>query len=46
MQQKSLALKQAFVRWPNKWETEEPPDLTPNPDHDIIINNFPDLFKN
>ena len=45
MQQKSLALKQAFVRRPDKWGTEEPPDPNPNPDRDIIVINFSDLFK-
>ena len=42
---KSVGFKTAFVRRPDEWGAEGPPDPTPNPDHDIIVDNFPDLLK-
>ena len=42
---KSVGFKTAFVRRPDEWGAEGPPDPTPNLDHDIIVDNFPDLLK-
>ena len=42
---KSVGFKTAFVRRPDEWGAEGPPDPTPNPDHDIIVDNFPELLK-
>ena len=42
---KRVGFKTAFVRRPDEWGAEGPPDPTPNPDHDIIVDNFPDLLK-
>lgn len=42
---KSVGFKTAFVRRPDEWGAEGPPDPTPNPDHDIIVDNFPDLLR-
>ena len=42
---KSVGFKTAFVRRPDEWGAEGPPDPTPNPNHDIIVDNFPDLLK-
>ncbi len=35
--------KTAFVRRPDEWGAEGPPDPEPNPAHDIIVDGFPDL---
>ena len=43
---KGVGFKTAFVRRPDEWGAEGPPDPTPNPDHDIIVDDFPDLLKN
>ena len=40
-----ISFKTAFVRRPDEWGAEGPPDPTPNPDHDIIVDSFPDLLK-
>ena len=42
---KRVGFKTAFVRRPDEWGTEGPPDPIPNPEHDIIVDNFPDLLK-
>ena len=42
---KEVGFKTAFVRRPDEWGAEEPPDPTPNPDHDIIVDDFPGLLK-
>ena len=42
---KRVGFKTAFVRRPDEWGSEGPPDPTPNPNHDIIADNFPDLLK-
>ena len=42
---KGVGFKTAFVRRPDEWGAEGPPDPTPNPDHDIIVDDFPDLLK-
>ena len=42
---KRSGFKTAFVRRPNEWGTAGPPDPEPNPQHDIIANDFPDLAR-
>ena len=42
---KSSGFKTAFVRRPNEWGSAGPPDPEPNPQHDIIANDFPDLAR-
>ena len=42
---KGVGFKTAFVRRPDEWGAEGPPDPNPNPDHDIIVDSFPDLLK-
>ena len=42
---KGAGFKTAFVRRPREWGTAGPPDPEPNPKHDIIANDFPDLAK-
>ena len=40
---KACGFKTAFVRRPDEWGAAGPPDPTPNPDHDIIVDTFPEL---
>ena len=40
---KAVGFKTAFVRRPKEWGIESPPDPTPNPHHDIIVDDFTDL---
>ena len=40
---KSQGFKTAFVRRPNEWGADGPPDPEPNPHHDIIVDDFPAL---
>jgi len=40
---KASGFKTAFVRRPDEWGPAGPPDPTPNPQHDIIVDTFPDL---
>lgn len=42
---KAVGFKTAFVRRPDEWGTEGPPDPEPNPEHDIIVDNFPELAE-
>ena len=42
---KRVGFKTAFVKRPDEWGGEGPPDPVPNPGHDIIADNFPDLLK-
>ena len=42
---KGVGFKTAFVRRPDEWGAEGPPDPTPNSDCDIIVDDFPDLLK-
>ena len=42
---KACGFKTAFVRRPNEWGTEGPPDPQPNPHHDIVVDSFPDLAR-
>ncbi len=42
---KAVGFKTAFVRRPDEWGPEGPPDPTPNPIHDIVVDSFPDLAE-
>ena len=42
---KNAGFKTAFVRRPDEWGAEGPPDPEPDPSHDIIAESFPDLAK-
>jgi FMN phosphatase YigB (HAD superfamily) len=41
----SCGFKAAFVRRPDEWGAEGPPDPEPNPHHDIVAESFPDLAR-
>jgi 2-haloacid dehalogenase len=40
---KSCGFNTAFVRRPDEWGPEGPPDPTANPIHDIIVDSFPEM---
>ena len=40
---KAVGFKTAFVRRPDEWGLAGPPDPEPNPDHDVIVDSFPEL---
>ena len=40
---KACGFNTAFVRRPDEWGADGPPDPTPNPAHDIIVDTFPEL---
>ena len=42
---KAAGFKTAFVRRPDEWGEEGPPDSEPNPKHDLIVDNFPALAQ-
>ncbi len=42
---KAAGFKTAFVRRPDEWGAEGPPDPEPNPQHDIVVDTFPDLAR-
>ncbi|MDP6515877.1 MAG: HAD family hydrolase [Alphaproteobacteria bacterium] len=42
---KASGFKTAFIRRPDEWGAEGPPDPTPNPHHDIIVDSFPELAR-
>ena len=42
---KNAGFKTAFVRRPDEWGPAGPPDPNPNPHHDIIADDFPDLAR-
>jgi len=42
---KSCGFRTAFVRRPDEWGAEGPPDPEPNPHHDIVAESFPDLAE-
>lgn len=42
---KAVGFKTAFVRRPDEWGHESPPDPEPNPQHDIIVETFPELAQ-
>ncbi len=42
---KKVGFKTAFVSRPDEWGAEGPPDPEPNPEHDIIVDTFPELAR-
>jgi 2-haloacid dehalogenase len=40
---KAVGFKTAFVRRPDEWGPDGPPDPEPNPQHDIIVDDFPEM---
>ncbi len=42
---KAVGFRTAFIRRPNEWGVEGPPDPQPNPNHDIIVDTFPELAE-
>lgn len=42
---KEAGFKTAFVRRPDEWGAEGPPDPKPNPAHDFIVDTFPELVS-
>lgn len=42
---RAVGFKTAFVRRPREWGDELPPDPEPNPEHDIIVDTFPELAE-
>ena len=40
---KGCGYQTAFVRRPREWGAGGPPDPTPNPIHDIVVDTFPEL---
>ncbi|MEM7252776.1 MAG: HAD family hydrolase [Pseudomonadota bacterium] len=40
---KACGFNTAFVRRPDEWGAEGPPDPEPNPQHDVIVESFPAL---
>ncbi len=42
---KGQGFKTAFVRRPDEWGAEGPPDPEPNPIHDIVVDDFPSLAR-
>ena len=42
---KNAGFKTAFVRRPDEWGAAGPPDPEPNPKHDIVAADFPDLAR-
>ena len=42
---KKVGFKTAFVKRPSEWGFAGPPDPVPNPNHDIIVDTFPQLAE-
>jgi 2-haloacid dehalogenase len=42
---KSCGFKTAFVRRPDEWGAEGPPDPEPNPHHDFVVDGFVELVQ-
>jgi 2-haloacid dehalogenase len=42
---RKVGYRSAFVRRPNEWGAAGPPDPTPDPSHDIIVDSFGDLAE-
>lgn len=42
---KAVGFKTAFVKRPDEWGPEGPPDPEANPIHDIVVDTFPDLAR-
>ena len=42
---KGVGFRTAFVRRPEEWGPEGPPDPEPNPHHDLVVDTFPELVE-
>ena len=42
---KGQGFKTAFVKRPDEWGLEGPPDPEPNPAQDLVVNSFPELAE-
>jgi len=42
---KAVGFNTAFVRRPDEWGSEGPPDPEPNPIHDLVVDDFPTLVS-
>jgi 2-haloacid dehalogenase len=42
---KACGYRTAFVRRPNEWGAEGPPDPEPDLRHDIVVASFPELVE-
>jgi 2-haloacid dehalogenase len=42
---KACGFRTAFVRRPDEWGAAGPPDPEPNPQHDLVAADFPDLVR-
>jgi 2-haloacid dehalogenase len=42
---RAQGFRTAFVRRPDEWGDAGPPDPTPNPHHDFIVDTFPELAE-
>lgn len=42
---KAAGFRTAFVRRPNEWGPDGPPDPEPNPHHDVIVDSFSELIE-
>jgi len=42
---KACGFMTAFVRRPDEWGAGGPPDPTPDPRHDVVVDTFPDLAR-
>jgi 2-haloacid dehalogenase len=42
---RACGYKSAFVKRPAEWGPSGPPDPTPNPAHDLIVDSFPELAE-
>ena len=42
---KACGFKTAFVRRPDEWGAQGPPDPEPHPQHDIVARDFPELAR-
>ena len=40
---KGRGYRTAFVKRPREWGNDSPPDPEPNPQHDIIVDSFPEM---
>jgi 2-haloacid dehalogenase len=42
---KACGFRTAFVRRPDEWGAEGPPDPEPHPQHDLVVASFPELAE-
>ncbi len=42
---KKVGYKTIFVKRPEEWGAEGPPDPIPNPNHDLVVNYFSEIIN-